>query len=273
MEAWRHGLVLESSRGEPFFEIKSPPYIAIITEPDACTSDAKAEATYAAIEDAVSAGRVTLVSIRLSRDPSTNDTNEHDEVYVRALALTGRLKKLVYSTPTRTFYIVCSSDWSDLALETGVDGVHVKESHLEQIPHLRESKPGLLIGTSTHSIESAKRAWDTYRPDYYFVGTCFFTASHPEKTREQDLEGPSLPGLVKGVISANSDGSENEQQQRCPVIFAIGGLDETNCSIPVRLGADGVAVIRSILQAKSPRVVAESMMKVMRAEVRSQGMK
>jgi thiamine monophosphate synthase len=104
---------------------------------------------------------------------------------------------------------------------------------------------GILVGTSAHSIESALDAALKYDPDYMLVGTCYETASHPEK-EAAELEGPSLPGEVARAIRAVEIGA-------LPIVFAIGGIDETNCDEPVlKFGADGVAVIRSVLQAPNP---------------------
>jgi len=98
-------------------------------------------------------------------------------------------------------------------------------------------------------------SFSEYKPDYYFVGTCFLTASHPEKSADQ-LEGPTLPGQVRQALRGEAS---DQRKSPCPVVFAIGGIDESNCSIPVQHGADGVAVIRSILQADHPDQVAIDM--------------
>jgi thiamine monophosphate synthase len=34
--------------------------------------------------------------------------------------------------------------------------------------------------------------------------------------------------------------------------LAIGGLDASNCHIPVEFGADGIATIRAVLEAEDP---------------------
>jgi thiamine-phosphate pyrophosphorylase len=95
------------------------------------------------------------------------------------------------------------------------------------------------IGISAHSLESAIEAVTEYAPDYLFVGTCYKTTSHPEKSKA-DLEGPALPGQVQRAVTS------------IPV-FAIGGIDETNCHEPVlRYGAHGVAVIRAVLRSSDP---------------------
>jgi len=233
----------------------NPPYLALITEPDACMDPSRVEATFQAIAQAVSTGKVTLVSIRLTR-PSEPD--ESSLVWDRALSLTKRLVQL--AEELQTFRVVCSSDWIDLAIQAQAHGIHVKESHLSKIPSIRQDawRKDLLIGTSTHSISSAKESYALYHPDYYFVGTCFLTASHPEKQVE-DLEGPMLPGQVRLALleesakkSKGSKVSKNNNDKDFPIIFGIGGIDESNCDAPMTHGADGVAVIRAILQAPHP---------------------
>jgi thiamine monophosphate synthase len=51
-----------------------------------------------------------------------------------------------------------------------------------------------------------------------------------------------------------------------PKVFAIGGIDASNCHIPVgKYGADGIATIRAVLEAEDPgesvRLIRENMMK------------
>lgn len=218
------------------------PLLAVITEPCACDSEERAKATLTAITRAVTTRQVHLVSIRLSMPPE----NSRDAVYRRALKMTTSLLDLASEHP---FQVVCSSDWIDLAKEAQAHGIHVKESHLSQIPSIRSLLGDTtLIGTSTHSIESATGSYQTFEPDYYFCGTCFMTASHPEKNAT-DLEGPSLPGQVQRALSQASREAGSEYR---PAVFAIGGIDENNCQIPVQEGADGVAVIRAVLRADDP---------------------
>jgi thiamine-phosphate diphosphorylase len=231
-----------------------PPNLAIITEPDACATDEHAEATFSAIAKAVETTHVDLVSVRLTKP----EVDDFPKVYGRALELTKQLVRLAdKSIPSSlsgipAFRVVCSSDWVDLAIEANAHGVHVKEFHLPKIVGIRQlaSRDDFLIGTSAHSVQSAVESYATYRPDYYFVGTCFLTASHPEKD-STDLEGPTLPGEVRRAILAEV----RNAGARYPAIFAIGGIDESNCHIPVTHGADGVAVIRAVLQARNPAEV------------------
>lgn len=180
---------------------------------------------------------------------------------------------------SRRFRVVVSSDWLDAAVESGADGVHFKESHRHLIEDVRDeySRCGMpcppVVGTSAHSVESAVQAWNQHRPDYLFVGTAYPTATHPEKV---EVEGPALPGQVvaamlrSAICSAADDGAaaadaggdgdpsnpannSGGKRRRRPKVFAIGGIDADKCREPVvEYGADGVAVIRSVMQADDP---------------------
>ena len=290
-------------------------YIAIITETDACDTRQRMEETYVAIQQAVSTGYVTLVSIRLEKiqnkieklenqqgEEELNDeqTNEQEllaiELTKKLVQLSSEMSSLSTKSksnshrasslhsPSRSFHVVCSSDWITVALQGGAHGVHFKEKHLSMIPTLRRNllhtttkppKP-ILIGTSTHSIESAIQSYTKYQPDYYFVGTCYLTQSHPEKTSTDELEGPQLPGQVKHAITKlllNGPDEQQQQQQQqqqqeeevkplppIPIIYAIGGINDTNCFEPVQIyGADGVAVIRYVLAATDPALAVTNL--------------
>jgi thiamine monophosphate synthase len=245
--------------------------VAIITEPDACSTDENVQSTLRAIERAVTTQHVDLISVRLQGDATTAPP----ETLERAHFLTKRLLELSRrrypleanepileerSTKRTNFYVVCSSDWIQVAVECRSHGIHVKEAHLKHIPDwISLFDYDILIGTSAHSIESALKSSIIYRPHYYFVGTCFLTESHPEKS-EEELEGPLLPGKIKESLRIDGRGDGNSS---IPV-FAIGGIDETNCWIPIEAGADGVAVIRSILKADRPDYAISNMYKIMK---------
>ncbi|KAI2491218.1 Thiamine monophosphate synthase [Fragilaria crotonensis] len=220
-------------------QVCGPPFLAIITEPNTCDSQEHMNDAFKAIEAAVSTELVSLVSIRIVRS-ETSASQEEMESRVKELT-----KRVLELQRTNSFHLVVSSDWvATIDSSLGV-GVHVKESHRAMITSIRKRfGQGVLIGTSAHSIESAVDAVTEYAPDYLFVGTCYETQSHPEKGAAQ-LEGPSLPGQVAHAIRMKFG--------IAPIVLAIGGIDETNCSEPVStFGADGVAVIRAVLQASNP---------------------
>lgn len=212
------------------------PYLAIITEPDACNTDDRTEQTISAVESALSTGHVSLISIRITRP----EIMTQQEMERRIRDLTRSILALAESSNCNC-KVVLSSEWYEIVdRDLSVVGIHVKESHRHLIPSMRQRLGSdVIIGTSAHSLESAIEAVTEYAPDYLFVGTCYQTASHPEKSKA-DLEGPALPGQVQRAVTS------------IPV-FAIGGIDETNCHEPVlRYGAQGVAVIRAVLRSSDP---------------------
>jgi thiamine monophosphate synthase len=153
-----------------------------------------------------------------------------------------------------SFRVVVSSDWVDAAVAAGAHGIHVKEMHRHRIPDIRRqfgadraaaaaADDNVLIGTSAHSVESAISAFEVHRPDYIFVGTCYSTMSHPEKNAGM-LEGPELPGQVCLALQKLAG-------KKRPKVLAIGGLDASNCHIPVEYGADGLPPF-DVLEAKIP---------------------
>ena len=248
----------------------SPPYLAVLTELDACSSIQRVKETIDTIDKATSDGNVNLVVIRVD-----DDANDDDNSLLHKWSL---LKSLAELKSRRKFRLVVNND-VDIVLQAlsqniNVDGVHVKEHNKHLIPSIRsqlehaiaccssKDNNDIIIGTSCHSIQSAQTSYDqslTRGPDYLFVGTCYLTQSHPEKVSVDQLEGPSLPGRVKKYLYKLFNGN-NEQQDMSsppPVIFAIGGIDETNCHEPVTFGADGVATIRTVMQAFDPRSAAQ----------------
>ena len=238
--------------------------------------------------------RLTKKLMKLSRKKNEEAQRQDDEN--RRENGTGARQQFQSSG---SFKVVCSSDLVSVAVDARASGVHVKEHHLDQLADIvcRFDYP-IVIGTSTHSVDSALKSYfynggiepieegelttapstSRRRPDYYFVGTCYLTASHPEKTSQSQLEGPGLPGRVKQAIfetlkskqlASSMDGNGQDHssmeslQLRLPPIMAIGGIDETNCHEPVSLGADGVAVIRAVLQADHPIDRVEGMQRNM----------
>lgn len=241
---------VSSSRGRetfpPFFETNTPPFLAVITERHSCDSEEDLSNALVSLKSAVLSGAVHLVSVRINRP------DDHDEVHIRA----ERLRRLVVQLlqwrrkNSLLFSVVVSSDWIEEGLAAGADGVHCKETHRDRIQAARRLRPNtkLLFGTSTHSVASALDAKDV---DYFFCGTCYPTASHPEKPI---VEGPQLPAQVKAALPTTTT----------PVL-AIGGLDASNAGLQYTESlyepgsrADGVATIRAVLAAPDPGVAAQT---------------
>ena len=250
-------------------------------------------------DDTVNSNGNILISIRVQQPPTMNSKTFQD----RVTHVTMELMKLKQKQTRFQNVWVVVNDFAQVAIDAGADGVHVKERHVGSIPTIRQlyldtmssrvvststrekgnsscsvtSPPPLLIGTSAHDIDSALDTWNKYQPDYFFVGTCFITLTHPEK-QEDDLEGPLLPGQVKRSIlqvlvaqeeeeeqqyGGNSSTGGNQRRARdchsleAPLVFAVGGINVDNCRIPIEFGADGVAMIRAVMQAPNPREMVQ----------------
>jgi thiamine-phosphate diphosphorylase len=221
---------------------------------------------------------IDLISIRVNPLPidqlvqGPNSSNRQNEEFQQRLVYLASqimvLKRKHQEHPLYNEYNVVINDVNNLysAIEANVDGIHVKEKDVAQIPYIRSVFQGtnrtnpVIIGISAHSTSEALHHFEMYRPNYIFVGTCYMTQSHPEKGIH-DLEGPELPGLVKRLILQHTMSKDNDAKLdriSPPIIYAIGGIEKNNCHEPVTYGADGVAVIRSVMQSADPaRAVKE----------------
>lgn len=256
----------------------SPPLLAIITEPDAASSPLRLEQTVETLSKAMKDGLVDLISIRcIDMDDIDKEANSSFQERVIELARRLIMRRDEFESEDKSgkcFPKIVINDNLEAVLASNADGIHVKERNVCDIPKIRDildnfdkttdkkdfetvskaniypsAKRRKIIGTSAHSIESARQSFSSEKIDYYFVGTCYMTKSHPEKTKEEDLEGPSLPGAVRQAFLNEIDG---DGTKLVPSIFAIGGINEINCWEPVQKGANGVAVIRSVMQAEDP---------------------
>ncbi len=97
-----------------------------------------------------------------------------------------------------------------------------------------------------HSVEGAAQAI-AQGADFLVVGTMYATRSHPRVR-------PAGPGLVQRIAS------------NCPVpLIGIGGINTGNVAKVLQAGAQGVAVITSILGAPRPGEAARQLKQAMLA--------
>ncbi len=111
-----------------------------------------------------------------------------------------------------------------------IDGIHLSES-TEQLDTSISSH--LIVGQSVHSIESARIAYSN-NVDYIVAGTIFKSKSHPGGP----ISGTKLIAQIKNELDV-------------PVI-GIGGINQLNVKDVMNAGADGIAVIGSVLEAQDP---------------------
>ena len=135
------------------------------------------------------------------------------------------------------------NDRVDVALAVDADGVHLPSDSLPACVVKKLGGGRLLVGRSVHSVEEAVAAEDE-GVDYLIVGTIYGTDSHPGRPPS----GPGLIGAVKARVRAH--------------VYAIGGINASNAGEVMRAGADGVAVIRSILGAPDPGIAAREIAEI-----------
>jgi len=127
------------------------------------------------------------------------------------------------------------NDRTDLALALAADGVHVGQGDLP-VDAVRRIAPGLLIGASSHDLESARRV---QAADYVAFGPVFPTPS------KEDAAAPT------GVAALRQAAAEISRP-----LVAIGGIDAANAAQLKNSGVAGLAVISAILGASDPEAAA-----------------
>lgn len=134
------------------------------------------------------------------------------------------------------------NDHADIALAVDADGVHLGQDDLP-IEHARNLLgSGKLIGISTHSPDQAKAA-EAGGADYIGFGPVFRTSTKDAGP----VQGIEMISVIRRMVSL-------------PVI-AIGGITLANVGEAVRAGADGVAVISSVLSAPDRKIAAVEMIR------------
>ena len=144
---------------------------------------------------------------------------------------------------TRGKALLIINDRINVALAVEADGVHLPSGSLPACVAKKLGGGRLLVGKSVHSVEEAV-ATESEGVDYLVLGTIYGTASHPGRP-------PSGPGLIEAV-----------KARVHTHVYAIGGINASNADEVMRAGADGVAVIRSILGAYDPGIAAREIAEI-----------
>lgn len=135
---------------------------------------------------------------------------------------------------------------ADVAAAARADGVQLGEEALPTKEARKILGPGALIGRSVHSEQGAKLA-EAEGADFLLVGTMYATSSHPGHE-------PAGPELIRRIAAS------------CILPqLGIGGINEANLGPVLEAGAQGVAVISSILTAPDPEQAARGLKQAMLA--------
>ena len=122
------------------------------------------------------------------------------------------------------------NDRIDIALATDADGVHLGQSDLP-IKEAKQILEDKIIGISTHSVSEALKA-QRDGADYIGLGPIFYT-----ETKVGQALGVKIIIKVRRAI-------------KIPIV-AIGGINKNNTEEVLKAGADCVAVISAICNAKN----------------------
>ncbi len=152
------------------------------------------------------------------------------------------VEKLCSATQGKALLII--NDRVDIALAVDADGVHLPSQSLP-ISVAKNLSGKLLVGRSVHSTEEAVAA-ESEGADYLVLGTIYGTASHPGRSGA----GPEIIEQVKARVQTP--------------VYAIGGINVSNAREAMNAGADGIAVIRSILATKDPRAAARELANIIK---------
>jgi thiamine-phosphate diphosphorylase len=138
------------------------------------------------------------------------------------------------------------NDDPGLALVCQADGVHLGQSDASVARARDILGDQALIGRSTHTLDEAIKA-EQQGADYIGFGCLFPTAS------KQDTVSSSLEELrlVRDSVTL-------------PIV-AIGGIHAGNAAQAIRAGADAVAVISAVMQAKDCRAAVRELKRQCRA--------
>ena len=127
------------------------------------------------------------------------------------------------------------NDRPDLVQAAGADGCHVGQDDMEPAAARERSGGDALIGQSTHFPDEVA---DAAGVDYIGVGPVHATPTKPGRH-------PVGVELVRFAAF------------HAPVpFFAIGGIDTANVDEIVAAGADRIAVVRAITEARDPAAAA-----------------
>lgn len=160
-----------------------------------------------------------------------------DESPDRTLAVARHLRQTCSS---RSVPLIIN-DLLDIALAIGADGVHLGVDDAD--PKLARKLGGerFIIGFSPETDEQLRDA-EARGVSYLGIGPVFGTATKADA----------------GTALGTDECARRMSLTRLPTV-AIGGIDPSNAHLAIGTGADGIAVVSSILKANDPAQAAASL--------------
>ncbi|MFZ4675362.1 MAG: thiamine phosphate synthase [Nodosilinea sp.] len=175
------------------------------------------------VVEAALQGGIALVQYR------DKDTDDHQR-----LALAQQLKDLCH----RYGALFLVNDRVDLALAVEADGVHLGQTDLPIAIARQLLGSQRIIGRSTTNADEMQRAI-AEGADYIGVGPVYSTPTKP---------GKAAAGLEYVRYAAD---------HATVPWYAIGGIDTENLTEVLQAGAERVAVVRALLEAENPTLIAQ----------------
>ncbi|MDR4509364.1 MAG: thiamine phosphate synthase [Candidatus Brocadiaceae bacterium] len=160
----------------------------------------------------------------------TVQLREKDLTTHQLYSLASEMRRLTYDCEASLII----NDRVDIALAVDADGVHLgwQSMPIEKVRQLVGGKK--LVGVSTHTLHEARQA-QYYEADYITFGPVF-----PTRSKEGILTSTGVEEIQRV-----------KKEVQIPVI-ALGGIDGKNVESVLASGADGIAVISSILCSMNP---------------------
>jgi len=128
------------------------------------------------------------------------------------------------------------NDRVDVALATGVDGVHVGQDDMPPEAARALVGEGRIVGFSTHGVEQASAA-ARLPVDYVAIGPVFDTSS---KENPDPVVGLECLRRVRAAVGGSVK------------LIAIGGITVESAPSVLEAGADSVAVIGALVNSSDP---------------------
>jgi thiamine-phosphate pyrophosphorylase len=138
------------------------------------------------------------------------------------------------------------NDRPDIAQAVGADGVHLGQQDMPIAVAREILGRDYIVGQSTTNPEELARSLET-GADYIGVGPVYATPTKP------------------GKVAAGLEYVRYVAEKVSIPWFAIGGIDCENLHEVIQAGANRVAVVRSMMQAEHPRLVAQFMLSLLEA--------
>lgn len=195
---------------------------------------------YAVLPDAAWVARMAQAGVPTVQLRFKSDDSQAIEREIRAAV------QAVQGTDALLFI----NDHWQAAIAAGAYGVHLGQEDLDMADLQKIRAAGLRLGLSSHGYAEMLRA-DRFSPSYIAMGAVFPT------TLKRMVTAPQGTGRLHAYARLMRD---------YPLV-AIGGIDSNRLPEVLASGVGSVALVRALVAAEQPEVVATSLQAAINAEV------